>query len=256
MDVSSFGRIKKEIEIMSQFLDRVTVTGADDSVAIADITKLVDIAEKYPFVEFGILFSKSSEGQVRFPKADWVTEFVSKVKPNTKICAHICGKWVRDICEGNWDVLVQRPQLAAFQRFQLNFHASEHMMANQTQFLRGFERSGVKQQIIFQMDGVNDDLLANAVKWGVNAVGLFDRSGGAGILPRSWPVPRYQAFWGYAGGLSPVNVAEQIGNIEKVSCGNGPIWIDAETHLYTNDVFDLEKVSAFLEAAKPWVIQK
>ena len=40
---------------MTRILNKVTVTGADDSI---DINKMFDIQEKYPFGEWGILLSE------------------------------------------------------------------------------------------------------------------------------------------------------------------------------------------------------
>jgi phosphoribosylanthranilate isomerase len=104
------------------------------------------------------------------------------------------------------------------------------------------------------MDGVNDQLLHWARSQGIDAVPLFDLSGGAGILPEQWPEPIEGVYCGYAGGLSPENVAEQLEKIEAVT-PNARIWIDAETHVRSNgdQLFDLEKVRRFLEVTRPWV---
>ena len=52
-------------------LTKVTITGADDSVRVED---LLEINERFPFVEFGILVSKRTGGQAvpRFPSAEWM----------------------------------------------------------------------------------------------------------------------------------------------------------------------------------------
>lgn len=59
---------------------------------------------------------------------------------------------------------------------------------------------------------------------------------------------------GFAGGLSPNNVVENVKSIKKITDKN--IWIDAETRLRTSLdlVFDLNKVEKFLENVKPYVI--
>ena len=48
------------------------MTGADDSV---DPKELFRISEKYPFVEWGILFSKSATGRYRYPSKEWIVNF-------------------------------------------------------------------------------------------------------------------------------------------------------------------------------------
>ena len=102
-------------------------------------------------------------------------------------------------------------------------------------------------------DDVNNDLLDKVTSDGINAVPLFDISGGRGIVPKEWP--KQKGYCGYAGGLSPDNLQEQLEKIEKV-VDDVPIWIDAETHLRSpdNSILDLDKVRSFLEIARPWVI--
>lgn len=256
---------------MRKFIKTVTVTGADDSIQPTD---LLSITEAYPFVEWGILFSKSSEGRARFPTHKWVQHLIGAVllmdlenseAVHPKFSAHLCGRWVRDFCNGTPSVVRDIGSLLClFERMQLNFHSFVHTIkydafnyvlgmvegnkiacANPTQ-------NDQHVQFIFQLDNVNDGILDISCKSGVDAVGLFDLSGGAGVLPDTWPTSDH--YMGYAGGLSPENVAAQIALIEPLC--NTDIWIDAETHLRSdNDAqFDLDKVVAFLEAAKPWVI--
>jgi hypothetical protein len=45
-------------------LERVTITGADDSTSIDEMLAL---SRRFPFVEWGILVSKRHEGSYRFP---------------------------------------------------------------------------------------------------------------------------------------------------------------------------------------------
>jgi hypothetical protein len=73
---------------------------------------------------------------------------------------------------------------------------------------------------------------------------------------------------GYADGLSPENVTNALDAIAIAHAllgegarrdTNDPAWIDAETHLFTeqaghsgNPLFDLEKVAKFAHAATEW----
>ena len=111
------------------------------------------------------------------------------------------------------------------------------------------------------MDGVNEHIFCSLQSAGINAIPLFDKSGGTGVLPDSWPMQQHNLYSGYAGGLSPENLEQEIPKIFDATCG--PIWIDAETLLRTpygregaraGDFFDLKKVCSFLEVAKQWVI--
>jgi len=235
-------------------LDRVTVTGADNSIEPYD---LIPITKRFPFVEWGILLSKNREGTARFPTIDWIKhlwEVKDHVAPlELKLSGHLCGRWVRDVCAGNWTFSTERPDTyALFQRIQLNFHAEVHRL-NRQLFLKGILDNAPDRQFIFQIDNVNNSLLTEAIELGINASPLFDLSGGAGILPSSWPTTT-QPYTGYAGGLSPDNVAEQLEKIKAVA-GNARIWIDAERRLRSEDdsKLDLDKVVKFLENAEPYV---
>jgi len=240
-------------------LDRVTVTGADDSIAPTD---LVDITKRFPFVEWGILLSKSSEGQYRFPSVPWMERLARDVAglvyPSPlKLSGHLCGRWVRDVCAGNWTIVEDRKSIyPMFHRIQLNFHAQVHTLERK-KFLEGVIGFQMKMphacDFIYQMDDVNNSLLEESKLLGVYASPLFDLSGGAGILPSDWPKSNNE-YTGYAGGLSPENVAEQIEKIKLVAEGKR-IWIDVERRVRSDDdsKFDLNKVIRFLEAAEPYV---
>ena len=233
-----------------RLINRVTVTGADDSVH-AD--SLIEIQENYPFVEWGILLSKSSEGRPRFPSTLWLDGLI-KVKDKLTLSGHLCGRWVRDICKGEQTLYSDRPHLEGlFNRYQLNFHSYVHGIKDEVAFVAAVKGLNA-EQIILQFDDVNNEILQAVRENGIDAVPLFDTSGGAGALPSTWP-DALDIYCGYAGGLSPENLDTQMELISKV-CGDGPIWIDAETHLRSEDnlQFDLDRVCEFLDEAKPWLI--
>jgi len=235
-------------------LFRVTLTGADDSIRPEQILSL---SAKYPWVEWGILFSQHSMGKPRFPSKEWIGDLELFCK-NKKVhlSAHICGRWVRDICKGEWTILTTLPVIATdlFKRIQLNFHCYQHKIKDRDAFFQPFQAPMLSsKQLIFQVDGVNDTLLEIAQANDINAAPLFDRSGGAGVLPTTWPNAGKYSVSGYAGGLSPENVEEQIKNIQI--CSDGLVWIDAETRVRSEDnqLFDLDKVEQFLKNAAPYV---
>jgi hypothetical protein len=239
---------------MKKILTHVTVTGADDSVKVGD---LLAIAEEYPYVEFGILLSESQAGNPRFPSKEWLTELLEcEDRDCVAISGHICGKWMRGVFTGTWPRTLTG--FNDFTRWQLNTHG----ILTET-YLDGLKnvvesRTMVGEEIIFQYDNVNSEGLRTCYAAGLKVSALFDLSHGAGVLPDKWPKPLNGIRCGYAGGLSPNNVAEQLTGLEQVT--NGPTWIDAETHLRSSrqvdevDIFDLAKVRAFLESARPWVI--
>ena len=217
--------------IPAMHIDRVTITGADDST---DIHWMVDMQERFPFVEWGILVSKSQMGGYRFPSLDWLSRLIIP-QDKLRTSMHVCGKWVREICDGDWSNLILEVGVVAerCQRVQLNFHAHTHKLGDR--FLSAAKRASSNSgwQLIFQIDGVNDGLMNDAKDAGIDAVPLYDLSGGAGVLPSHWPKQPECVYTGYAGGLGPRNVVEQVEKIKSVA--NGRIWIDMETRVRTED---------------------
>ena len=238
------------------FIRCITVTGADDSI---DPTELDKITMKYPFVEFGILLSKNSMGTPRFPSKEWLQK-LAKLNESSSIdnfSAHVCGQWVRDILVGNYPDWQKEIGIKnsffdiMFSRYQLNTHGVYHEF--DLNKIRYFLNS---KNVIFQYDEVNTDLIFTSMEEGIREVSvLFDISHGNGKLPENWPIPLEGVFCGYAGGLSPDNLEENLIKLEKLVGEDWKIWVDAETHLRSNygTVFDLNKVEKFLEIAKPWV---
>lgn len=72
-------------------------------------------------------------------------------------------------------------------------------------------------------------------------------------MPEIWPNPIENC--GYAGGLTPENVKEQLCLIKNLVGENGSIWIDAESSLRGYDQFDLGKVEEFLINSLPFVAE-
>jgi hypothetical protein len=243
---------------MLKFLKTVTVTGADDSVHPA---QLVQLAEEYSFVEFGILLSKHSMGLRRFPSAEWLKILVRIARRlEIHLAAHFCGEWVRDILGGDWPRLeieqIHPKFMNVFSRVQLNTHGVWHPFDGYRLAFILRELTARNKEVIFQNDTKNNHLIMWAIGQDFKISALFDCSHGGGILPESWPTQLDYIRCGYAGALGPDNLPEQLEKIEKVIVS--PIWVDSETKLRSNNdrQFDLEKVRAFLELAKPWVINQ
>jgi hypothetical protein len=249
-------------------LKTVTVTGADDSVKPSD---LAEVAAEYPFVEFGILWSgivsnRPIQNKPRFPSFDWMIELLCQVEPKSHLdlSCHLCGKAARDFLEGVY-LGGPEPINTHFRRCQINTHGDLHYFHDRLlrETVRKMTMNG--QQVIFQYDTVNTNVMLSCVgphihdeyeSMDFSIASLYELSHGTGVRPEEWfhPLARTGIPCGFAGGLSPENVASQIEKILRVM-GDAPFWIDAETHLRSPDdkQFDLAKVRRFLEAAKPYV---
>lgn len=236
-------------------LDRVTITGADDSIKPTD---LLALSKKYPFVEWGILMSLSNQGNtVRFPSRRWIDSLVAmkQANPDVKLSAHLCGKYVRDLVEHGENRFRDEQALLwhLCDRIQLNFHGNWHTMSEW--FLKVLPTFKGKQ-VIFQVDGINDMAWVKC-KDDCDAVPFFDASHGAGVKPSGWPSAFSGVMNGYSGGLGPEGLTQDIEAISEAA-GDETFWIDMESRVRSSvdREFDLEKVERCLEAAAPHMSQK
>ena len=227
---------------MKPILDRVAICGPDDTTNIRDMQA---ISLDFPFVEWGILLMKNKEGNPGYPSYNKVVDFL---EAKLLCCGHLCGEWVWDFDGESWGVFAARPRYTEFQRFQLNF-AGRPLMPK---LVEGLYKSRLKQQVIFQVPDLENLVFRLAVASKLNVAGFFDTSRGKGKLPASWPKALEDVYCGYAGGLNPDNLEE---NLEKISqVANVPAWIDVQTGVAIEGKINFEKVYKFLTIAKKFVL--
>lgn len=245
---------------MKKYLNRVTITGASDDTSFAD---MVEIQKEYPFVEWGILLSRSQKGkQNRFPRQDWLNRLSLFQKENNdflNLSGHLCGIYVNLFLEEQIKHTLDDQRIneldgllicQLFKRIQINTHGEKHDVNLKNLFLNVTNNRDV--EFIAQIDDVNDYIYELRDLKAQNISGLYDLSHGAGVLPENWKKPLEGIKTGYAGGLSTDNLKEQLDRLENVV--SEPTWIDVETWVRTNDLLDLNKVKQFLEISKDRVI--
>jgi len=227
-------------------INRVTITGADNKT---EVDMMVEITKQYPFVEWGILFSPKRIGEERYPDMLWL-DFLADAfnKDPLPLSAHLCGGYTREMLSGNSTYHINH--LEIFSRRQLNFNASRNR-ADLNAFFGLLERQDFN--FILQQNFSNLIVCEEARKRNLkNVAFLYDSSGGRGTIANEWKKPFDGFFTGYAGGLSPDNLADELKKIEQV-CGDAEIWIDTETRVRTNGVLDMNKVKQFLEIASKYI---
>ena len=245
---------------LKKFIQKVAVTGADDSVTPNDLEL---IAREFPFVEFGILVSPKLHESICFPSKGWIAELVTHFRDSMLLqggrvafAGHICGSWVNGIFNGVWPHEGLDCLSNIVTRWQLNTHGihRDFDIVGLKRVVREQNNCELSKEVIFQFDHKNTGALFACSDEGLIVSALFDLSHGKGRLPSTWPLPIKNIPCGYAGGLSLNNVAEEIAKIEK-KVGEAKVWIDAESQLRTNNgsQFDLHKVHSFLSKSKPWV---
>ncbi len=222
-------------------LYRCTFTGVDQ---FTNFSKLSKISEKYPYVEWGILYSESKSGKEnRYPTLDFIKKFFHDVSPKNNTALHICGAEAYRLIDGKYDIM----KICDFYRIQLNVN-NKNKEINRKK-LKDLILNFSATDFILQMNESNrdicdEDFIANI---------LFDKSGGNGISPNEWPYYNYnKEMCGYAGGLGPDNISNEFEKISKL-CSNQSFWIDMENKVRTDDKFDLEKCVNVLEIIDSYI---
>lgn len=223
-------------------ITRVTITGADDNTPIS---ALAELSAEFPFVEWGILVSRAREGTTRYPSRSWCTHLDGASLP--KISMHVCGTWARASMAGilDWRELPDIRYNA--KRIQINGAPDPDVRWSSD----SFQVPGV--QFIFQVpNGLEFAAYLKNEVLGIrpDVALLFDGSGGRGVTPMNWR-PRIDGFpCGYAGGISPDNVAEVVSKIPS----DQPFWIDMEGRVRDDqERLDLTKVRRVLEVCAPLI---
>ena len=227
----------------------VTISGADDTV---DPIDLANLSAKYPFVEWGILASKTRLGTLRYPSNEWLQE-LSKHSNNLNISTHLCGEFASNLIErGELSLNAFSDALGGLvsssKRIQINYKTEK--LSGISEEFSNFLRLLYKKQIIIQASSFSFPCLNEILAIKPDSAILFDKSGGRGVTCVDWPEPHPNIFCGFAGGLGPDNVEEALSKITEF---NRDVWIDMESNIRTNDAFDLEKVEHVLSSSMSYI---
>jgi len=217
--------------------EHITFTGLDHWT---DMERVARLSEEYP-LEWGLLFSPRRMGmEPRYPDASTVEKIFAQRAAHVKIAAHLCGGYSKDVVAGK----NIRVNISTFERFQVNYIPDRRQHQESRDSENG-EQVGIA------------DIRAHPHRHGTPFIVqwrtltfpqsddvhyLFDKSGGRGMVPPNWPEhPGGDQLVGYAGGLGPHNVREQLLRMRPA----GPYWIDMEGKVRDEkDRLDLDKVEA------------
>lgn len=223
----------------------VSITGADDAVSVADLNML---AREFPFVEWALLLMPEEAGTSRVPSEKWIRDFIAGYK-GAHMAMHLCGSAFLGFIEGRVDIL---GLMRGFRRIQLNLEFGDVEGQYDPAALLARMKAHPEFQFIVQYTDRRRDLLPSLRDIPHHAI-LFDASAGRGVAPGGWPAPLDGHECGYAGGLNPDNLPLHLEKIAQTTQGR-ETWIDMESGVRTNDVFDLSKVRRILELSAPYII--
>lgn len=236
----------------------ISLTGWDNTIEPAET---VGFMAQRPGAIMGIHFSEERRGGKRHPNRSWVQEFVRlarrqpvDVVRHMRVDAHMGNRWSLDIAQGKMDVLEQEVDPTVFRRIQLN-HLGR---AQPEQLLEGAEKRKDFTFVVSRSRAsaafcAGMDALLQTYKGPAKIAYLYDDSWGKGVVPEEWPKVLPHAACGYAGGLGPENLSEQI---EKLLALNpdANFWVDMESKLRNeHDIFQIEKAIACYDIAQPYL---
>lgn len=225
-------------------LPTLTFTGADGSI---DPRELVTLSQQYPFIEWGLNFSKTKGGTPRYPSVHWLrvlkSEMVKQPKP-IALSAHLGGLWAHELLTGfsqPEDYLGEFWNL--FDRIQVN---TDEIPDNYNErCLKAFRRNAEKEFILPDLYP-QSTLIPFLVSRVANVAVIYPIGELHTPLPYRIPIGRNRC--GFMGGLTPRNLLAQLGRIET-TVKRGEYWIDLETTIRVErgNRFSAEAVKACIE---------
>ena len=235
------------------FLKTIVCSGINEKNSITDT---IEFLKKYPNTEFGVQCSprKAGYGTARF---DWLKELLGKLneeKIESRVALHLNEGFVVSFCDGKVpDEISDLLKIGkSVGRLQLNFKIGrEHFASGTVPHIRTLEKTMktvAQHPIILSASQPNLPFIYKAYYRGMDFDVLFDDSFGEGLAPDMRKPPLFNdVFQGYAGGLSPENVASELHKIGKVA--KGSIFIDAEGKLKQDGSFSFAKAEQFVQNA-------
>lgn len=230
-------------------LQACTLTGVDEWT---DFERMGRLSQRYPFVEWGVLYSPGRQGQEnRYPVMSGPRWAHLRASRRCRLALHVCGVGVSEVIGASPYWL--ETWLSGIGRVQLNLRGDRFAAADVVAAVRKLRAADPARRVIVQLNSVNRELCEELN--GVTGLEmLWDGSGGRGVLAKSWAQwgdPAHasvsQSPWGYAGGFGPKNLSEELPKIIKAA-GGRPFWIDMEQNLRNEeDCFDLARAEAVLD---------
>ena len=241
--------------------------GADDSVEPA---LLAAVSAQHEWVEWGVLFRPDKEGLPRYASPEWLKRLGEANRGRSlRLAAHLCSSRVDELLKGDLAFVSYIHKEIGFDRVQINATAANNCDVSVFATDAGADACVERLRKVFAaLPDVEFIVQRNAHTkplWSRLAGGdgaglppnmslLYDDSMGLGKCSASWPAPpeAHELKFGYAGGLSPANLAQQLRAIDAVA-GGRTLWVDMESSLRTalkdgGDIFDVNKAMKCVDA--------
>lgn len=242
---------------MEQKLKFITCSGANE---FTNITDLVSLSEKFPMIEWGIQVSgkKCGQGSERLAWIQRLHHCLRTDNQKIQMALHINADWVDGFTAGELPQeliglldMKNVKEEPFFGRVQLNFKLGRDRDPCERILLQRMEQYGVNRRFILSYNEENKNFIHLLYRKGLRDFDvLYDSSHGEGVSAHEWRAPAffdYGVLQGYAGGLSPENVTNEVIAIKSVVPYNRSFYIDAEGRLKGDDKhLSLEKCEQYV----------
>ena len=212
-------------------LTACTLTGVDE---VTPLVELAVVSDLYPYAEWGFLYLPEQQGRPgRFPSVERMRRAFRELPPYVQIALHVCGSGAAQLLDGEPVIGGLVEQIRGRRgRVQLNVDVVGRPI--DLARLRRFMQAQPDLIFITPFNEANAGVLPALAGLPNHSI-LFDDSLGRGVLPASWRPAMKEVDCGYAGGLGPDSLDEQLPRIYAAS-GGAPFWIDMAGRL--RDAYD------------------
>lgn len=241
----------------------ITASDPREDTSIEDIIKLLNTSK---LAELGIQAHPSamSAGYPRYIWFNNLLDVLKRAKQKYNIALHINYRWCDSMCGGVIPVEIKHllsqthmeTQKPLIQRVQLNIGDDTYKF--KADAVAKIISENKKHEFIFPYNKATKRTIDKLEKTSAKFNLLFDGSYGAGISPKSWQKPAKQDIqFGYAGGISPENVSDNLTKISQILPEDYKTWIDAEGRLRNPNTctFDVNYAQNYLDNAIKWIKQ-
>ena len=214
----------------------------------------------YPEIVMGIQVSgkKASYETPRYLWLERLYKYLEKTDTYLNISLHVNEDWAERFLEGdvaeelNHFLRTNHSQGIPFiKTVQLNFKLSDKIEKDiDADVLIETMRRYPRQDFILSCNRYNNNFINRIYnESSYKFLCLYDESFGEGIIPAQREAPLFEdRLQGYAGGLSPDNIIEELQKIEKLVDNDTEIFVDAEGKLKDTDgKFSITKAKEFAD---------
>eukprot|EP00931_Biecheleriopsis_adriatica_P098417 TRINITY_DN72359_c0_g1_i1.p1 TRINITY_DN72359_c0_g1~~TRINITY_DN72359_c0_g1_i1.p1 ORF type:complete len:266 (-),score=63.35 TRINITY_DN72359_c0_g1_i1:12-782(-) len=238
-------------------LHTVGFCGVDDSVNLQKLEELD--AQHAGWLEWGVLLRPDRQGQPRYASMEVLRQLGALARGDgrrLRIAAHLCGQDCLRALQGDVARLQELHELIGFKRLQLNptcaNDASGWEPASAAEGIRAAAAALPDVEFILQLNQETEALFSLLFRDGSlappsNLAVLLDASCGLGVAPKAWATPPQDvASVGFAGGLGPDTILEQLEGIAAACGDERHVWVDMESGIRSKqpegkDIFDLDR---------------